>query len=153
MTSRRGRSLTRMVTVERVIPGKMEPIGRVCHKNTSPPPSLPWTAIFPFSGESAVLFGVWKGFFLESKGLVSPCQAFFPASVSCLPLDKLEEAALLDLASRLSSVLSFHTTTLYVDLVVPTQPPMQFLRLSCLCPNVWELHRDVYICLSEEPRK
>ena len=29
----------------------------------------------------------------------------------------------------------------------------QFLTLSYLCPNVWELHWDVYICLPEEPRK
>lgn len=77
-----------MATSGRGSPGRREPVGsRACScKSTSPLRSWPHTAVFPFSGGSSVLLGVWKGFFLEPKGLVSPCSQFFPASVSCLSL-------------------------------------------------------------------
>lgn len=71
MTSRRGRSPTRMVTAGRVIPGKMEPT------RARPLPH-------PCPGQ--------PGFFPESRGSPSPRRAFFPASASCLPLDELAEA-------------------------------------------------------------
>lgn len=60
------------------------------------------------------------------------------------------------LAGPLALLFFLHPQFLHhhsVDLVVPIQSSKQFLLLSYLCLNVWELHRDVYICLSDVPRK
>lgn len=131
MTSRWGRSCTRMVTWGRAIPGKMGPVGRnvcVSPKSTSPCSSLPWAALSPFSGGTAGLLGVWKGFFLEPRGLLSPRWHSFPAW-------------------RKQQSLVLAPSCPALDWVVPTQSSKQCLILSYLCPNVWELHRSVYIGL------
>lgn len=81
-------------------PWEMEPVGCraciLCKHVPSPTSALESPS---FSGGSSVLLGVWKGLFLESKGLLSPCWEFLPASVSRppTPLDKLEEAEELSL--------------------------------------------------------
>lgn len=56
-------------------------------------------------------------------------------------------------ASPLALLLFSAFTCPTPDWVVPTQSPKHFLIISYLCPHVWELHRDVYMGFSEDPRK
>lgn len=137
MASRESRGLTGMKPVG----------GRACAiRNLCPLPSRPWMAVFPFSGGSSVLLCVWKGFFLEPEGVVSSWGDSFLLPFPAHPR----------YAGGGSSPSTWPVSRAAV--FTPQLPRSacankQFLTLSYLCPNVCELHWDVYICLPEEPRK
>lgn len=154
MALRRGRSLTKMVTWGE-IPGKMESSGSRVSPAEARPLSCPCPGQPFFLAQEGGLFSLvsrrtsslnprdW--YLLGNSSLI-----LFPStpwwSGGC---GSVWSWRVLWLALFLRPLFSDHKTSL----IVPTLSSQQFLGLSYLCPSAWELHRDVYICLAEEPRK
>lgn len=131
-------------------PTGMQPVGgRTCPiRNLCPLPSRPWTAFFlsPEGVQSSFVSGRASSSNPKAwcpPGVILSCSRFLPT------LDMPGEAAVLP--SRPVSRAAVFTPRLRRSACANSLPSGFFT--SYLCPNVWELHWDVYICLSEEPRK